>query len=112
MASSGGVDITLEQLPAGGGLVRISGELDLATVSQLERIVDGTSLNAPLVIDLSECSFLDSSAVRTLLETGTKAEQAGGHLSLVAPDQAIRRILEIAGVDTVLPVHATLAEAT
>jgi anti-anti-sigma factor len=111
VASPGGVDIQVEQLPAGGGLVRISGELDLATLPELERVVDGATLKPRLVVDLTECSFLDSSAVRVLLEAATKAEHAGGHMSLVAPDGGIRRILEIAGIDTLLPVHTTLGEA-
>jgi anti-sigma B factor antagonist len=111
VASPGEVNIQVEQLPAGGGLVRISGELDLATAPELERVVDGATLKPRLVVDLTECSFLDSSAVRVLLETATKAEHAGGHMSLVAPDRGIRRILEIAGVDTFLPVHTTLGEA-
>jgi anti-sigma B factor antagonist len=111
VASPGQVDIRLEQLPGGEGLARIRGELDLATVPELERIVGDASATNLLILDLTDCTFLDSSAVRVLLETAAKVERAGGGLALVAPDGGIRRVLEISGVDTVLPVHATLGEA-
>jgi anti-sigma B factor antagonist len=91
--------------------MRVRGELDLATVSELENAVADSRLSRPLVVDLTECSFLDSSAVRVLLATAAKAEEAGRlEVAVVAPNPGIRRALEIAGVDTMLAMHSTLAE--
>ena len=106
VASVGDLDITLEDLPEGGTLVRIDGELDLATVGKLEEALGRAS--KPLVIDMTQCGFLDSSALRVLLATATKAE---GAVDLVAPDPGVRRVLEIAGLDTIVRIHSTVAEA-
>jgi anti-sigma B factor antagonist len=90
--------------------MRVRGELDLATVSELENAVADSRLSRPLVVDLTECSFLDSSAVRFLLATAAKAEEAGLDGAVVAPNPGIRSALEIAGVDTMLAMHSTLAD--
>jgi len=111
VASIDDLEVVVEQLPAGGAVVRVTGELDLANVWALREKLESTSPSAPLVVDLTECSFLDSSAMRALLETARKAEPVSGRVAVVAPAGGIRKALEIAGVDTVVPIHSTLAEA-
>ena len=39
------------------------------------------------------------------------AREAGGAFSLVSPSQPVRRVLEVAALDRVIPVFATLDEA-
>lgn len=111
MTRAGEPDITVEALAQGGSVVRVDGELDLATKQHLEAAVDGADPSERLVIDLTACTFLDSSAVRVLISTARAAQAAGGDLSLVASDPGLLRVLEIAAVDTVLPVHPTLDAA-
>ena len=111
MTRAGDIAVTVEALPKGGALIRVSGELDLATTPEVEKTLSEADLAAPLVIDLTECGFLDSTAVRVLLATATKAGEAGGKVSLVAPDPGVRRALEITGLGTILPIHTTLAAA-
>jgi hypothetical protein len=45
------------------------------------------------------------------LATAARSEDAGGKLAVVAPDPGIRKALEIAGVDSLLPIHRTFEEA-
>ena len=84
----------------------------MATCPQLEEVLQGTDLRKRIVIDLSGCTFLDSSAVRALVGTARAAESAGGDVALVTNDQGIRRVLEIASVETMLPVHETVEQAS
>jgi anti-anti-sigma factor len=91
----------------GGTLVRVSGELDLATCSELDAALEDAGAAAKVVIDLTECEFLDSSAVRVLLAGAARTDAGGGSFALVAPDPRIRRVLEIASVDSRIPVHDT-----
>jgi anti-anti-sigma factor len=111
MARVGDLEVSVEQLPRGGTLIRVSGELDLATSPELEQVVSDIDLAFPLVFELTGCSFLDSSAVRVLLTTARRAQDAGGGASAVAADPGIRRALEIAGAATILPMHTSLAAA-
>lgn len=111
MARAGDVGITTETLVAGGTVVHVDGELDAATAHQLEEAVEGADPNERLIINLTACTFLDSSAVRVLVSTSRATQSAGGSFSLVASDSGIVRVLEIAAVDTILPVHSTLDAA-
>lgn len=104
-------DVQLERLSPGAAVVHVRGELDMATAPVLqERISDGGGADR-LVIDLAECTFVDSAALRVITQTARDVEESGGTLALVVTDPGIRRVLEITAVDTVLPVHATIDSA-
>lgn len=103
--------MTSRALPEGGTVVSVDGELDMATTPEFEGVVDGVDAGSRLVIDLSDCTFLDSSAVRVLVSVARDAEQTGGTVAIVAHNPGILRVLEIAAVDTMLPVHDTLDSA-
>ena len=65
-----------------------------------------------VLVDLSECSFLDSTVVKTLLQGAELAGERGGALALVAVDRsgdAVRRALEVLRVGTLVAVHPTRA---
>ena len=111
MARAGDVRITAEAIAEGVAVVRVDGELDVATTHQLEEAVESADSSGRLVIDLTACTFLDSSALRVLVSSARGARAAGGSFSLVASDSGILRVLEIAAVDTILPVHSTLDAA-
>jgi anti-anti-sigma factor len=107
VARAGDVDVTTETLPDGAVVVHVDGELDMATSGALEEALEGTD-GGRVVIDLGGCTFVDSSAVRVLVRAARSAEESGRTLSLVARDPGILRVLQIAAVDTMLPVHSTL----
>jgi anti-sigma B factor antagonist len=111
MARVGDFEVRPEELPGGGAVVHVRGELDMATAPQLEEALLGTGFDKRLVIDLTACTFLDSSAVRLLVASVRDSEAAGGRLELVAPEPGILKVLEISGVDTMLPVHTALDDA-
>ena len=61
--------------------------------------------------DLVECTFLDSSLIRTLVGAAHQALSRGGALELVVPPDRspVRRTLEIAHIDDLLAFHSTRA---
>ena len=101
-------DVGLETLPDGRTVLRVRGELDMATTPRAEQALAEAGTPSTLVVDLSECTFVDSAAVRFLSETARRVEAAGGRTSIVATDPGVLRVLEITALDTMLPVHPTL----
>lgn len=95
----------VEDGPDGLTLVRVRGELDLATTPEFETALQGTRADARIVIDLSGCEFLDSSGLRALLVGAARSEAEGGSVELVAPDSRIRRVLELAHAGEKLRIH-------
>jgi anti-anti-sigma factor len=63
-----------------------------------------------ILVDLGECTFVDSALISALLLAAKRARKPDGALELVVPAEAnaVRRTLEIANVQMLLPFHATL----
>ena len=110
MTTSGDFDVRVETTPAGAAVLRVSGELDLATASRFEEAVASAAPATHIVIDLSGCTFLDSAGMRSLVNASRDARPEG-RVDLVTTDPGILRVLEITGVDTVLAVHPSVEAA-
>jgi anti-sigma B factor antagonist len=74
---------------------RLKGELDMATAGDLSELlktaVEGKD---PIVLDLSEVSFMDSSGLRALLE-GAGLPKESGPVVILDPSPQVRRVLDI-----------------
>ena len=101
---------------AGGGgpaVLEASGELDLSTVTELrEPLLDRIGEGMPIVLDLTEVSFIDSSGIAVMLEALRSAPGAPAGLNtVVAPESQVARVLAVAGVDRALKIFAGRDEA-
>ncbi|MBV9197107.1 MAG: STAS domain-containing protein [Solirubrobacterales bacterium] len=81
-------------------VVRVSGELDLATCPTLEAELAraGTSSGPPLILDLREVSFMDSTGLSLMVRAQRRAAQSGRALAVVKGGDQVRRLLELTGV--------------
>jgi anti-sigma B factor antagonist len=105
MGAPGDFAVRQETLP-GAVVVHVEGELDMATVRELEDAISSSGSAPRLVVDLTACTFVDSAGVRALVSAAGD-RPADRELALVATDPGILRVLQITGVDTVIPVHAS-----
>ncbi|QBI51907.1 Anti-sigma-B factor antagonist [Streptomonospora litoralis] len=82
------------------------GEIDLYTAPQLRSgLVDALDDGARrLVVDMSRVEFCDSTGMSVLLSVMKRAREKDGDLELVAPKPAVRKILEVTGLDAVFTV--------
>ena len=94
-----------------------SGELDLASVDELERAV-GELRSAgfqSIVIDLRGIDFIDSTGLRVLITLRNDAKRRGHALALVSPPPTASRIFDITGTRGLFdwqdrfPLHAPSA---
>lgn len=109
--STGDFDVRLVPVRDGVYVVRVLGDLDMATAPTLEERVASVGSASHLVIDLTQCTFLDSAAVRLLTTFARDSEASGRTVALVVSNAGILRVLEITAVDDVLPVHSTVDDA-
>jgi anti-sigma B factor antagonist len=91
-------------------VVRVSGELDIATVAQLCGAIDEAFQARPaeLWIDLSALTFIDSSGLNTLLQTCDRLRPG---TAIICPPGNVRRVFEIAGMVAILPLYDDVAAA-
>ena len=78
--------------------LRLVGELDLFTSSKLARAFADVAGIAPIHIDLSELTFIDSAGIGEILTLAGSCT-GSGRVVLMNPSKPVRRALEIAGLD-------------
>lgn len=106
-------DLTLTtERRAERSVLHVAGELDLSTVATFDAELERALAVGGVVVVLSECTFIDSSALQSLVRAYRAVPDAvNASLALVAPSQPARRVLEIAALDRVVPIFDTLDDA-
>jgi anti-anti-sigma factor len=99
----------LELLSPQLAVLTLLGEHDMHEKLALEEAVARASACRDVLVDLSACTFLDSSTIATIVGAYRRVHDAGGRFELVVPLEArtVRRSLELMGVDTFIPLRAS-----
>jgi anti-sigma B factor antagonist len=99
----------------GAVVVTVAGELDMLTTPRLRAAVSKAldeAMNEPVVLDLTNVTFLGSPGLAALVEAVRKAGQRGGPLRIVVDHtRPVIRPIELTGLDDVLALYATVEEA-
>lgn len=83
--------------------VTVAGELDIATVAQLDRELRGAENDATaVVLDLRGLDFIDCIAARLLLATNRRIVDAGGRLIIVRGSGMVDWFFSLIGIDRLL----------
>ncbi len=77
----------------------VVGELDADNCHELQRLEDGHGGDGTAVsVDLTQVTFLDSSALSELLRIKTAVEDAGAGFKIIDVSPPVRRVFEITGL--------------
>lgn len=120
MPASPMADIPQFEISSGPGpedayVVRVAGEVDMSHEEQLHaelrRAVEADMKG--IVVDLTECEFIDSSGIRALLLSREEKKPNDGSetLAVASSSDQILRILGVMGLDQVIPIKPTVEEA-
>jgi anti-sigma B factor antagonist len=120
MSATPSADIPQFDISSGPGpddvyVVRVAGEVDMSHEEELRRELRAAAAadTRGIVVDLTECEFIDSTGVRALL-VSSQAQQSEGdreRLAVAASSEQILRILSVMGIDQVIPILPTVEEA-
>jgi anti-sigma B factor antagonist len=92
----------------------LHGEVDSSNAAEIgERLRDLlTNRSTALIVDLTGTAYLDSAGINVLFELASALEHRQQRLRVVVPPSShVARMLGIAGLATVAPLHATLDAA-
>ncbi|GAB1332764.1 hypothetical protein ACE1SV_71030 [Streptomyces sennicomposti] len=107
------LQLTVQQPHPGLAIATVAGDVDMHTADTLRR--DASTIieqgRPHLLLDLSQVGFCDSAGLSALIGLWHTAQAEGGALGLASVPDRLMRMLTLTGVDTILPVHATTAEA-
>jgi anti-sigma B factor antagonist len=94
-------------------LIDLEGEVDVYTAPQLKQQII-TLLDSGVkhvVVNLSAVDYLDSTALGVLIGGLKRLRERNGTLDLICPNQRIKRIFEITGLDKIFDIYAAEEEA-
>ncbi len=108
--------LTVTLLPCsedGVVVLRVVGEVDLATVGRLRdhlyKQVPGAG--RVVIVDFTGVSFLAACGIGLLIEIADRARAKGMALWLVADGRVVLRALEVTGANKLVPHASTVAQA-
>jgi anti-anti-sigma factor len=82
--------------------VSVAGDIDICVERQLrEFLVQAALRHGPLLLDMSEVSFMDCTGLGAVLRARWEAESRGGSIRLTGASSAVRRIIELVGTDEI-----------
>jgi anti-sigma B factor antagonist len=105
--------VELRTLDSGVAEVQVTGELDLASVGKLEAKMEQALAqdSARMLIDFTDCEFIDSSVLAVLAGLGGKFNASvPPRFAVIAQAQPLS-VLRLTQLDREMPVCPTLAEA-
>ena len=93
-------------------VLRVMGELDMATAPRLAEAADAELVLSPgtLFVDLSPTTFMDSSGARLLTRLARRLPTEGVGLQVVCPraNTAVRVVIDLLELDAIVPVVESL----
>ncbi len=91
------------------------GELDLGTAPELEGpLEEAVGADEPLLIDLSECDFIDSTGIAMIVRAWQRLADGDGasqRVVICSGNEQVRRVLEVTGLELSIPLHANREQA-
>ena len=92
-------------------IVSFHGDVDLQSSPAARRILlECVGKKHPVLVDLSDATYIDSSGIASLVESLQKARQAGSEFALVSVSDAARKVLQLGRLDKVFTIYDTIEE--
>jgi anti-anti-sigma factor len=103
--------IEVDSSSPGVSIVALRGEHDVNSWTDVVLALAPAGARLAVLVDLSECTFMDSTVITALLVASKQLGLRGGALEVViAPgENAIRRTLQLMSVGALLSIHETRA---
>jgi anti-anti-sigma factor len=102
------------ELTSGEGVLVLEGELDVATIAELDEALANAVANTggTLTIDAGRVTFLDSVALRSLLNVTAHLNDVGRAMAIVCSPGPVRRLIELTALTGHLALYDSRAAAS
>jgi anti-anti-sigma factor len=105
--------VTIEVVSASAAVVTLGGDHDVASRDTIADAFSVAATGRNLLVDLTECTFNDSTIIKLLLQTMRALEENDARLELVIdtdPHGHVARVAVLMGISEVIPTHGTRSE--
>lgn len=107
------MNLVATPLDAGLVLLSIHGPLDVHTYGELDRTIAGILQSGvrKLVVDLSGVNLVDGLGLGSFIEALGAVREKGGDLILIRPNESVKEVFALMGLETVFPFRGSVEEA-
>lgn len=92
-------------------VLALSGDVDLASASDLRMLLVELGGSAPAFVDLAELEFIDSTGLGVLVGALRGLRAAGGDLRIAGARAGIARVLSVTGLNRVFEQFLSVDDA-
>lgn len=107
------MDMQLSDAPGQPLVVALAGRLDTLGVDSIETRFNAgvTATGRPALLDLAQVDFVSSMGIRLLISAAKTMRARQQRLAMVVPAGPVREMLEVAAIDTLIPMFERRDEA-
>lgn len=107
-----GITISNRELSNGWVAIAVEGEVDLATVEDLQTAIDQVLADSGdhLVVDLTASSFMDSTGLKVLVMSHRKFDDVGRLFAIAVDGGPISRLIDLSGVNKTIRTVSSVEE--
>jgi len=105
--------VTIEIVSATAAVVTLGGDHDVSSLDSVADAFRVAGAGRDLLVDLTACTFIDSTIIKLLLRTMRSVEATGGHFELVIDTDGtghVARVTALMGIPDVIPTHRTRSD--
>jgi anti-anti-sigma factor len=105
--------VTIEIVSATAAVVTLGGDHDVSSLEAIEDAFRVAGAGRDLLVDLTDCTFIDSTIIKLLLRTMRLLEATGARFELVidpSPSGHVARVSALMGIADVISTHETRRE--
>lgn len=103
-----------EQLDGEIFKLNLSGHMDITGVSDIEEMfaeITASDHKNSIIVDMSDVPYMSSIGIRSLLINGKAVNRRGGKYVLLMPQDVVKDVLIVSGIDQILIICDTLEDA-
>ncbi len=103
----------IEEMQNDINIYRLIGRLDTNTSRRLEqKLFQAISEGAKnMVVDFKDIDYISSAGLRVILKANHALQREDGRIMLCSMQDYVRQIFEITGIDSFVPIVATMDDA-
>jgi anti-anti-sigma factor len=97
----------------GATILVLRGEHDASTAQSVDQAINQALENGPVIIDLTDVAFLDSTIIGTFVKhAGPNDTGITWKLALVLPPSGmVLRVLRLVAIEQIIPVYGSVSDA-
>ena len=94
-------------------LIKVTGEMIAPDCNKItDSLTDPVdSIAKPVIVDLTDVSYIDSRGLGILVFLYTRIKKAGQHFFVVGVTDDVKKVMKITALDTIFNLHPTVQSA-